>query len=64
MDSINVERRNTLLQELSHILVELEEISIAQKVKEKSIDLAVILEHPCQLTIEVKEQENPPDGDN
>ena len=44
--------------------MELEEIYTTHKVKEKSIDLAVILENPCQLTIEVKEQETPPNGDN
>ena len=48
MNSRMVERRKILLREISHILVELEEISIAQEMEEKLVDFAASLEYPYQ----------------
>ena len=43
-----VERRKILLRELSHILVELEEISTDQEMEEKSMHFVASLEYPWQ----------------
>ena len=48
MNSRMVERRKILLRELSHILVELEEISTDQEMEEKSMHFVASLEYPCQ----------------
>ena len=50
MNSRIVERRKILLWELSHILVELEEISTTQEMEEKSVDF-----HP-PLSIHAKQK--------
>ena len=49
MNSRMVERRKILLRELSHILVELEEISTAQEMEEKSVHFVASLEYPWQI---------------
>jgi hypothetical protein len=51
MDSRMIERKNRLLQELSYILMELEEISAAQEMEEKSTDFTITPEHSCQIEI-------------
>ena len=48
MDPRLIERKKRLLQELSYILTELEEIYVAQGIAEKS-DPVVSFDHPCQI---------------
>jgi hypothetical protein len=48
MDSRLKERKKRLLQELSCILQELEEISAAQEMEEETVDSVVLCEHLCQ----------------
>ena len=54
-----IETKKRLLQELSCILMELEEISAAQEIEEISIDPVVSLEHLCQSAKEAKKLEIP-----
>jgi len=48
MDSRLKERKKRLLQEISCILQELEEISAAQEMEEETVDSVVLCEHLCQ----------------
>ena len=50
MDSRLKERKKRLLQELSCILQELEEISAAQEMEEETVDSVVLCAHLCQPT--------------
>ena len=54
-----IERKRKLLQELSCILIELEEISAAQETAKESIDLVVPFQHPCQPTKKTEQLEIP-----
>ena len=48
MDPRLIERKKILLQELSCILQELEEISAAQEMEGEPVDSVVLCEHLCQ----------------
>ena len=50
MDSRLKERKKRLMQELSCILQELEEISAAQEMEEETVDSEVLCAHLCQPT--------------
>ena len=54
MNSIIAERRWVLLQQLSNILMELEDLSITHEEKDKSTDLADSFKHACLPAKEVK----------
>ena len=54
-----IERKRKLLQELSCILTELEEISAAQEIAGKSVDPVVPFEHPCQPAKKTEQLEIP-----
>ena len=57
MDSRIVERRRVLLQQLSNILMELEDLSVTQEEKYKSLDLAGSFKHACLPAKELKRVE-------
>jgi hypothetical protein len=59
MDPRLIERKKRLLQELSCILIELEEISAAQEMEEKSVDPVVPFEHLCQPAEKTEQLEVP-----
>jgi hypothetical protein len=59
MDSRLKERKKRLLQELSCILQELEEISAAQEMEEETVDSVVLCEHLCQPAENNEQLETP-----
>jgi hypothetical protein len=59
MDSRLNERKKRLLQELSCILQELEEISAAQEMEEETVDSVVLCEHLCQPAENNEQLETP-----
>jgi len=59
MDPRLIERKKILLQELSCILTELEEISVAQEMEERSVDYVVPLQPVCQPADKSKQLEIP-----
>jgi len=59
MDSRLNERKKRLLQELSCILQELEEIYAAQEMEEETVDSVVLCEHLCQATENNEQLETP-----
>ena len=59
MDSRLKERKKRLLQELSCILQELEEISAAQEMEEEIVDSVVLCEHLCQPAENNEQLETP-----
>ena len=59
MDSRLKERKKRLLQELSCILQELEEISAAQEMEEETVDSVVLCEHLCQPAENSEQLETP-----
>ena len=59
MDPRLNERKKVLLQELSCILQELEEISAAQEMEEESVDSVVLCEHLCQPVENNEQLETP-----
>jgi hypothetical protein len=64
MDPSMVERKKRLLQELSCILTELKEISVAQEMEEKSVDPVLPFEHPCQPAEKSEQLEIPAAKEN
>ena len=59
MDSSLKEQKKRLLQELSCILQELEEISAAQEMEEETVDSVVLCEHLCQPAENNEQLETP-----
>jgi hypothetical protein len=53
------EQKKRLLQELSCILQELEEISAAQEMEEETVDSVVLCEHLCQPAENNEQLETP-----